>query len=164
MEQRRERKCGGIYLLILVAGLFLGGCATSKGSLNLVTAPKEPARIEQYADLGVEVSCAEGVVLSETDTERLKWLIVANVKKEQPERFKTINKAEQKETMLLASVKIKDYDKGNAFARLMLAGLGQIYIGSEVVLKDGATMETLCAFEVDKRFAWGRGSTARSRG
>jgi hypothetical protein len=144
-----------ICFLVLATGLFLGGCATSKGSYSVVIAPKEPAQLQKYTDLLVEVQCNEDVLLTDMVKTRIQQLVVINIKKAQPDRFKTINQQEKKDNMLLASIRIKEYEKGNAFARLMLAGLGQIHIDSDVVLSDATTKQPLCTLEVDKRFAWG---------
>jgi hypothetical protein len=55
-----------------------------------------------------------------------------------------------------ALVTIKTYDKGNAFARAMLAGLGQMmHIDADVVLKDPRSGATFGTYDVDKTFAWG---------
>ena len=44
---------------------------------------------------------------------------------------------------------------GNAFARFMLAGLGQIRIGADVLLIDPANGHAVGKFEVSKDFAFG---------
>jgi len=54
-----------------------------------------------------------------------------------------------------ALVYIKRYDEGNAFARVMLAGLGQMHIDATVTLKDMETKEQLAKYDVNKTFAWG---------
>ncbi len=47
------------------------------------------------------------------------------------------------------------YDKGSAFARFMLAGLGQIHVDATVSLRDPARDVSLGEYEVNKTFAWG---------
>ena len=47
------------------------------------------------------------------------------------------------------------YDEGSAFARAMLAGLGQIQIDGKVSLRDRAQDALLGEYEVNKTFAWG---------
>ncbi|MFC5049093.1 DUF4410 domain-containing protein [Rubritalea spongiae] len=51
------------------------------------------------------------------------------------------------------TVQITEFDKGNAFARSMLAGLGQIKIKSKVTHMDN--LGNTGAFLVNKTFAWG---------
>ncbi len=50
---------------------------------------------------------------------------------------------------------ITRYDKGNAFARAMLAGLGQIHIDSTVTVSASGSGDTVSEFTVKKTFAWG---------
>ena len=56
-----------------------------------------------------------------------------------------------------------EYDKGNAFARAMLIGLGQIKIGADVFLFDDATGKQVGQYRVSKQFAFGGiyGATTR---
>ena len=49
-----------------------------------------------------------------------------------------------------------EYDKGDAFARAMLAGLGQIHIAAKVLLTDVTTGRSVASFEASKTFASGR--------
>jgi Domain of unknown function (DUF4410) len=48
-----------------------------------------------------------------------------------------------------------EYDKGNAFARFMLAGLGQIRVGANVLLIEPASNRIVGEFQVSKDFAFG---------
>jgi hypothetical protein len=47
------------------------------------------------------------------------------------------------------------YDDGNAFARFMLAGLGQIHIDGTVVFTDATTGREIGKYKVSKDFAFG---------
>ncbi len=47
------------------------------------------------------------------------------------------------------------YDPGNAFARFMLAGLGQIHIAATVRLIDVTSGNVVASYSVAKTFAWG---------
>jgi hypothetical protein len=59
----------------------------------------------------------------------------------------------------LPTTKIKiiftQYDKGNAVARFLLAGLGQIHMDADVIFIDGATGAQLGRYQVSKQFAFG---------
>jgi hypothetical protein len=50
---------------------------------------------------------------------------------------------------------ITQYDKGNAFARFTLAGLGQIMIGGDVIVVDESTGQSIGTYHVLRRFAFG---------
>jgi hypothetical protein len=47
------------------------------------------------------------------------------------------------------------YDKGNAFARFMLIGTGQIKIDADVYFVDDATGQQIGKYQVSKQFAFG---------
>jgi hypothetical protein len=47
------------------------------------------------------------------------------------------------------------YDDGNAFARFMLMGLGQIHIDGTVTFSDAASGQQIARYNVSKDFAFG---------
>lgn len=53
------------------------------------------------------------------------------------------------------TVTITRYQKGNAFARAMMAGLGQVHLDGHVVLARTSDGTTLSDFTMSKTFAWG---------
>src|SRR5690606_28290192 len=62
--------------------------------------------------------------------------------------------AEGETAPVTMKVVFTEYDDGNAFARAMLAGLGQIEIEADVFLID-IEGKTLAQYEVSKTFAFG---------
>jgi len=138
-----------------LVALLVSGCASSPGGIHPVAPLKESTKLTAFSNLSVDVQTGSGVTLSATDTERISRLIVDTIKKKEPNRFADINAPTSVPSTLRASVNVTRYDKGNAFARFMLAGLGQIHIDAHVVLSDQATQDTLGRYEVTKTFAWG---------
>lgn len=53
------------------------------------------------------------------------------------------------------NLQLSRYQKGNAFARAMLAGLGQIHIAGKVRLYQMPSHELVAEFDLAKTFAWG---------
>ncbi len=53
------------------------------------------------------------------------------------------------------SLTITRYEKGNAFARAMLAGLGQIHINGQVIVFEIPGRAIAGQFSLNKTFAWG---------
>lgn len=53
------------------------------------------------------------------------------------------------------AVNITRYDKGNAFARAMLAGLGQMHLDGTVTVYQMPSRTKVGEFTVKKTFAWG---------
>ncbi len=56
---------------------------------------------------------------------------------------------------LEVNLSVTRYQKGNAFARAMLAGLGQIHIDGHVKLTKRSDHSLLSEFNIAKTFAWG---------
>jgi hypothetical protein len=134
---------------------ILSGCASTSGSHEVVGAAVNNSQIAKFSDLLITVKPGEHVTLNQSDTDRMTKLIEEDIKTDSPNRFKTINTASPSPATLQASVTIKNYEEGNAFARFMLMGLGQIHIDADVQLSDSATNEKLTQYEVTKTFAWG---------
>jgi len=113
---------------------------------------KQGVNLSTYLSLALEV---EGAQLTPVDKERIRIRIVEAIRKQDATRFRDINSPTPLPPMLRASVIVTNYDKGNTFARFMLAGLGQIHIDAEVALRDQDTGDELGRFQVNKTFAWG---------
>jgi hypothetical protein len=148
------------WFILAVIGLFLlslnfAGCATSKGTVAAVTPLKEDVSLTKYDNLLIEVQNNNNVQLTASDKERILMQSIAAIKKDYPARFKSINEGGPTPSTLKAVVNITRYDKGNAFARSMLAGLGQIVINGDVTMYDSVSNEALSRCEATKRFAWG---------
>lgn len=142
-----------VFIVVCLA-VMSTGCATSPGSYNLTSAPPGD-RFSRYSDLCVEVTASQGLSLTPSDLDRIKGLIISNVPAESAGRFKCVDESAAGPATIRAKVTITKYDEGNAMARLMLAGLGQMHIDADVVLSDSTTNDQLLRSEVKKSFAWG---------
>lgn len=144
-----------VLITLSVIGLFLAGCAGTGGTHKLVTPPLSKEQAAKFSDVVVDVDSKPDISLTPTDKERILSLILKSIKEDEKNRFKTVNTTTSIPPTLYASVMIKRYDEGSAFARFMLAGLGQMHIDADVILTDGATKEKIAQYEVTKTFAWG---------
>jgi len=154
MEKQNLRFNPVIFGLIIVS-LCLVGCASSKGSVGPVAPLKEDISLARYENILIEVQNNDNVQLTSSDKERILMQIIAAIKKDHPSKFKRINEGSSDPATIKAIVNITRYDKGSAFARAMLAGLGQMKINADVTLIDSLANEPLCKFEATKTFAWG---------
>ena len=68
---------------------------------------------------------------------------------------KILNNGQAQKKTFEINVVMTQFEKGNAFARAMLAGLGQIHLDGEVRLVLTPDQTTVGAFTVSKTFAWG---------
>lgn len=133
--------------------LMLSACAGSSGTVRTV-GPSAMSQLAAREALTIRVDGTPSVQLTDADKERLTQLIVKHVEADVPGRFKAINQPGAP-SPLEALVTITAYDEGNAFARAMLAGLGQMHIDANVILTDPQSGKTFATYEVDKTFAWG---------
>lgn len=148
-----SRATGLVLLIVLLA---LGaGCATSPGSFRTTSAAPDQAAMSKYSDVTVDVGCSKGVPLAISDMDRIKALIAKNIPDESSNRYKCVEGPAAGSNTIAAKVTITRYDEGNATARLMLAGLGQMHIDADIALSDFTTGELLFRSEVKKTFAWG---------
>jgi hypothetical protein len=151
---RKELPGIGLLCLLLALGLGAAGCAGTAAGVK-PTAALGPQDLSGYTSLRVDVTKAEGVAVESAEAERISKRIVEAIGKKQPGRFQSVNGDAAGQPTLHATVQLTRYDKGNAFARAMLAGLGRIHIDGKVSLKDPAKDAPLGEYEVNKTFAWG---------
>jgi hypothetical protein len=143
----------GLLVIAVIIAMFAFGCAGTQGSYTpFVT---EGADIGKYSNLVVEVKNNPDVALAASDNDRIMAKIVNNLRKDYPSKFKEINPPTPDAETLQAVVNITKYDKGNAFARAMLAGVGGMHINADITLNDLSTGKCLGKTECTKSFAWG---------
>jgi hypothetical protein len=127
---KKISKCTARYSLLALLLVFLvSGCAGTKGSVNVLSGLKADGQAAKYPNLKVDLDCSKDVSLGPSDKERILNVIVKNIPEECPNRFRNVNAPETDPQTLHAVVNITRYDEGNAFARFMVAGLGQMHIG-----------------------------------
>jgi hypothetical protein len=135
--------------------MFVAGCASSAGSAKPLTAAAKADTLARYSKISVVTSArGEASGMTAADQERIGALVAQKVTAGPPPNRFTVSTTIDPET-LRVSIEFTRYDEGNAFARLMLAGLGQIHIDAEVTLEDCARQVVVSKFEVTKTFSWG---------
>jgi hypothetical protein len=151
-------KCSVPVLMAgLIFALFVAGCAGSAGSAKPLTAAAKPEILARYTKVALATS-AQGDDTSKmtaADRERIGALVARKVKELAPNRFADFAATATDAETLHVTIAFTRYDEGSAFARFMLAGLGQIHIDAEVTLEDRALQTVIGKFEVTKTFAWG---------
>ncbi|MBX3640459.1 MAG: hypothetical protein KF888_08090 [Nitrosomonas sp.] len=142
-----------ITLLLLV--VLISGCAGTGGSYKLKESPLSNEQAAKYSELSVKIQPGENINLNQESIDRITQLIIGNIQSDHSNRFAKINHESLGDTTIEAAVIIKRYEEGSVFARMMLAGLGQMHIDADVILYDHASRERLTQYEVNKTFAWG---------
>ena len=143
---------------LLVLALFTTGCAGAAASVRPIDAASSRQDLSQYRALGLRMIKADSATMSSQDLDRILARIVTVIQAKQPARFSEVNgptTGDAASAVLDVTVTVTRYDEGSAFARAMLAGLGQIHIDGTVSLRDRARDVPLGEYEVNKTFAWG---------
>ena len=145
-----------LFSLVLASSFLLTACGPgSPGTMKALMAPLPDSALDRYTELTINLTEGAGVNLLPMDKQRLLERIVTRVKAKAPSRFAEINPPSPNGSSLHATVQLTRYDEGNAFARFMLAGLGQIHIDANVSLQDWGSHAELRKYLITKTFAWG---------
>ena len=146
----------GAWLIVAVLAAVAAGCASTAGSAKVVAgAPKEEA-LARYTKVAFVTSAdGDATPMSSVDRDRIVALVVRRLKERAPTRFAELAPATADSETMKVTIAFTRYDEGSAFARFMLAGLGQIRINADVTLEDATRGAQLAKYEVTKTFAWG---------
>lgn len=141
-----------VFILSLTALAAISGCAGTAPTAEFKKAIAENYRLCVTDTAAVKVAASEGVVLNDVARQRLESRLKQTI--EEKKKGASCKESRQRDFVLKST--ITKYDDGNAFARFMLAGLGQIHIDGDFVLAMASKeSETLAEFSVSKTFAWG---------
>lgn len=146
---RSTRRTAPLLGAILSATL-LAGCAGTAPKPTYSTAVAVQYRIDADDRVQVTVSSAAAVKMEDLDRTRLGQLITSRLEER---RAKNAPNDDARE--VTASVLITKYERGSAFARAMLAGLGQIHIDATVTVSNAPGGNRIAEFTIAKTFAWG---------
>lgn len=146
-----DRRCGVSILLVLGSFLMLAGCSASSAPKPEFTVPIAAGSVVRADDsVIVDVTNASDVSLAEYERQR----VLDRIKQKIEER-KLINTSDGSPANYEVHVTITEYEKGSAFARAMLAGLGQIHVRGTVAVYELPARTLVGEFHVAKTFAWG---------
>jgi Domain of unknown function (DUF4410) len=144
------RRGHGLRGAALAMPLLLAACASTVPKPEFDHAVAAQYRIDGDDQPRVRVDAAAGVKLLPVDEERIAETIKAEV-----DELRAKNPPNGDPRKCDIDVSITRYQRGNAFARAMLAGLGQIHIEGTVTATDAADHKVLDEFKIAKTFAWG---------
>ena len=134
----------------VIIAMLLSGCAGTAPKATFVNAPSKTSIVDANDTIKVSITMATGVEILDQEKQRLSVLVAQKVQ-ERKMRNATGGDPESYDV----EVELTRYEKGNAFARAMLAGLGQIHIDAKVRLMRADKHEKVSDFELKKTFAWG---------
>lgn len=138
-------------VLLALGAMGLAGCAGSVPKATFSHQIATNARVAANDQAVVQVDAAADVKILSSDTQRLSEKIKMKV-----DARKLANAANAGDPRNYSiDVHLTRYDKGSAFARAMLAGLGQIHIEGTVSVYRMPEHELVGEFQLSKTFAWG---------
>jgi len=141
--------------IVLGVVILSSGCAGSAAGYKVLQPLKEGVDLKSYTNLDLKAESKEKVPMTSDDMERIINKIIKKVQEEAPTRFEEINPTVTKPSTVQYAIIFTRYDKGSAFARAMLAGLGQIHIDADIDVKDKTEDEVLAKYRIKKTFSLG---------
>ena len=140
---------------LTLASVLLVSCAGTAGSHTVVKSLEDSSALKRYSHLVVDAKSAPGVPNYPQVMTRIVNLITLKTRQHELNHFTSFNDEAKQGSALQASLLVTRYDKGDKWARFMLAGMGQIHIDALLKLRDLETQELLAEYVVNKTFAWG---------
>jgi hypothetical protein len=148
MMHTRQHQFGAAVIVVLALPMiFFTGCATTGGAPHYTQMLPPDTRIVASDTVQTEVSAAPNVPITQYEKTRLADQITGQI------RSRAAQSARASRSYQIA-VQVTRYDKGNAFARSMLAGLGQMHIDGTVSIL-APPGNKIGEFTINKTFSWG---------
>jgi hypothetical protein len=135
-------------LALLCVGL--SACGSSVARPDVVTALADPN--QKLAVVDVTCTTAPDVTMDSTTLNRIKVGLLYDLEHAKPASL--LAKANPDARPVNLKITFTAYTEGNAVARLMLIGLGQVHIDGDVEIID-ASGNTIGAYKIAKQFALG---------
>jgi hypothetical protein len=130
--------------------LALAGCATTTPKADFSNGMAFDSRVGANDDVKARVDADSGVSILDVERTWLEQRIEERVSAK-----KVMNAGGGEKKAYEVDVTLTQFDKGNAFARAMLAGLGQIHIDGVVRLYEMPEKKKVSEFAIKKTFSWG---------
>jgi hypothetical protein len=137
-------------LLAGLGGALLAGCASSPPSVKMTHPMVKESRVAATDTTDVKIEAAEHITVNPYERDRVAQKIKGRI-----DERKLKNPAAAEARQIEVLIYVTRYDKGNAFARAMLAGLGQIHLDGKISVYQLPDRTLLEEFDMQKTFAWG---------
>ena len=140
----------GLFFSALGSALFFSGCATTAPQAAFTQEIASSARIADKDAVKATVTASPGIEILEVEKTRIAQRVEERIAAKQLK-----NPAATEPRSYAVELELTRYEKGNAFARAMLAGLGQIHIDGVVKVFALPDHKQVGSFTIKKTFAWG---------
>lgn len=148
------RICTILVPVAMLVPLLLVGCATTSPRATFTKELPKEQRVDANDTTTVKVEASGGVAIAEHEKQRLAQQIQSQIDALKIDNAVSADKLADKREYEI-DVRVTRYDKGNAFGRFMLIGLGQIHIDATVSMFALPGRDNIAEFQIDKTFAWG---------
>ena len=140
------------YGLLGIGSIFImSGCtATSSPGLANAKVYTKDFKVDARDTVTVTVTNNKTIDIKSEGKKRLAKKIKQDI-----DLLKKYNSVDNKNKRYLVKVHITKYDKGNAFARFMIAGAGSIHVDGIITVYDLPSKRKVKDFSITKTFAWG---------
>ena len=132
------------------AALLLFGCASTSPNAKFKEPLLKGHHVNANDNASVKIEAGQGVTMEEFEKQRIARRI-----EEKINDLKARNAGVPDKREFELAVIMTRYEKGNAFTRAMIAGLGRIHIDAKVEVLKLPERIKVSEFEIDKTFAWG---------
>jgi len=133
-----------------LALLLSAGCASTAPKAQFAHEIVAESRISSPDSVQVNVGAPEGVQILPWERDRLGQKIKGRI-----DAQKISHPRDGEGRAFEVDLQLSRYDKGNSFARAMLAGLGQMHIDGRVSVYQSPEHSLVGEFDLAKTFAWG---------
>lgn len=140
----------GLAFTIVACAFLFGGCASTAPAPKYQIPLAKTDLIGKGDSAKAKVTATPGIEILESEKARMAERIENFIAAKQ-----AFQPAHTPARSYIVEVNLTKYDKGNAFARAMLAGLGQIHVDGHVRVLLADTKKVVGEFDLSKTFAWG---------
>lgn len=134
----------------LLGALLFSSCAGTATKANFKNGSSMTALVSSKDGVKARVKADSNISILEVEKTRIAQRI-----EERTAAKKTHNASGAENKNYDVELTLTRYEKGNAFARSMLAGLGQIHIDGIVRMYELPNKKKVGEFTIKKTFAWG---------
>jgi len=147
-----KKKLSFVVNLIACAAaiILIAGCATTAPKPDFTKQIAPESQIAAKDEAKVQVEAGAGVTMIEAERIRMAEKIKQKIDARKVSNIRDVS-AKTYEIKLVMT----RYQKGSAFARFMLAGLGQIHIDGDIAVYEMPGRTPVGNFSIGKTFAWG---------
>jgi hypothetical protein len=137
-------------LMLLALAAMLAGCASSPPEPKFTHVMVVDSRIRAADSAEVTITAPDTIKILPNERQRVAEKIKAQI-----DVRKAKNSGFGEPRAYLVVLNVTRYEKGNAFARAMLAGVGQIHLDGTISLFQMPEHNLVEEFDMQKTFAWG---------